>query len=165
MDPDQFDYFHELIAAEEFSRLGTPGLKDGLGGGLVIGLPPVVAFAAPAVRAPPTNPRLLTLTINDQQQHHRPASAPIGFRDKSWAVAPLERNASKVGLRSSLARRMAGEKSVGSGSLSSRRCARPASCSRAHAVAWARLPRPSLVIPLPMWSRCSVIFVRYAPVR
>eukprot|EP00959_Pyramimonas_sp_CCMP1952_P350497 7343365-Pyramimonas_sp.AAC.3 len=41
VDPERFDYFHELIIAEEFSRLGTPGLNDGLGGGLVIGLPPV----------------------------------------------------------------------------------------------------------------------------
>ncbi|KAI9332198.1 acyl-CoA dehydrogenase/oxidase [Obelidium mucronatum] len=44
--PDQFDYFHELIAHEEIARLGSPGFADGLGAGFVIGLPPVLAFGS-----------------------------------------------------------------------------------------------------------------------
>ncbi|KAI8621039.1 acyl-CoA dehydrogenase/oxidase [Chytriomyces sp. MP71] len=42
--PEQFDYFHEQIAHEEMSRLGSPGFADGLGAGFCIGLPPVLAF-------------------------------------------------------------------------------------------------------------------------
>mmetsp|Transcript_46066 Transcript_46066/g.87891 ORF Transcript_46066/g.87891 Transcript_46066/m.87891 type:complete len:529 (+) Transcript_46066:170-1756(+) len=41
----KFDYFHELVVHEEISRMGTPGFCDGLGAGLVIGLPPVIRFA------------------------------------------------------------------------------------------------------------------------
>ncbi|ORY49046.1 acyl-CoA dehydrogenase NM domain-like protein [Rhizoclosmatium globosum] len=44
--PDQFDYFHEMIAHEEIARLGSPSFSDGLGGGMVIGLPPVLAFGS-----------------------------------------------------------------------------------------------------------------------
>ncbi|KAJ3069385.1 hypothetical protein HDU98_007514 [Podochytrium sp. JEL0797] len=44
--PSQFDYFHELIAHEEIARLGSPSFADGLGGGFVIGLPPVLAFGS-----------------------------------------------------------------------------------------------------------------------
>lgn len=43
---EEFDYFHEGIAHEEMGRLGCPGFTDGLGSGLVIGLPPVVNFGA-----------------------------------------------------------------------------------------------------------------------
>ncbi|KAJ3241882.1 hypothetical protein HDU81_009744 [Chytriomyces hyalinus] len=42
--PEQFDYFHEQIAHEEMSRLGSPGFADGLGAGFCIGLPPLLAF-------------------------------------------------------------------------------------------------------------------------
>lgn len=49
--PDEFDYFHELIAHEENSRISFPGLSDGLGAGLVIGLPPVINFGSQALRA------------------------------------------------------------------------------------------------------------------
>lgn len=42
--PEEFDCFHELIAHEEFCRLGVPGYCDGLGAGFVIGLPPVLQF-------------------------------------------------------------------------------------------------------------------------
>lgn len=45
--PEQFDAFHELIAHEEFCRLGVPGYCDGLGAGFVIGLPPVLQFGSP----------------------------------------------------------------------------------------------------------------------
>jgi len=48
--PNQFDYFHELIAHEEIARLATPGYNDGLGAGFWIGLPPVIKFASPMVR-------------------------------------------------------------------------------------------------------------------
>lgn len=48
--PDEFDYFHELIAHEEASgRLGVPGYADGLGAGFVIGLPPVLQFGSAEV--------------------------------------------------------------------------------------------------------------------
>lgn len=42
--PEEFDYFHELIAHQEMMQLGTPGLCDGLGAGFVIGLPCLVNF-------------------------------------------------------------------------------------------------------------------------
>ena len=45
--PDEFDDFHELIAHEEMGTLGTPAFTNGLGGGMVIGLPPVLAFGRP----------------------------------------------------------------------------------------------------------------------
>lgn len=47
---EKFSYFHELIVHEENSRIGCPGFSDGLGAGLVIGLPPVVHFAKPQVQ-------------------------------------------------------------------------------------------------------------------
>jgi alkylation response protein AidB-like acyl-CoA dehydrogenase len=43
---DQFDYFYELIAHEEVGRLATPGFVDGIGSGMVIGLPPVLHHGA-----------------------------------------------------------------------------------------------------------------------
>jgi len=42
--PEEFDYFHELIAHEEVGRLACPGFVDGIGSGMVIGLPPVIQF-------------------------------------------------------------------------------------------------------------------------
>lgn len=42
--PEEFTYFHELIAHEEMARLFAPGYNDGLGAGMVIGLPPVMQF-------------------------------------------------------------------------------------------------------------------------
>ena len=47
--PEEFDCFHELIAHEEFCRLGTAGYQDGLGAGFVIGLPPVLQFGRPDI--------------------------------------------------------------------------------------------------------------------
>lgn len=47
--PGEFDYFHELIAHEEMGCLGTPSMADGIGGGMVIGLPPVLVFAESAL--------------------------------------------------------------------------------------------------------------------
>ncbi|XRB11950.1 Acyl-CoA dehydrogenase [Pseudoscourfieldia marina] len=46
----EYDYFHELIVAEELATLGTPGYADGIGGGLSIGLPPVAMFGTDALR-------------------------------------------------------------------------------------------------------------------
>ena len=45
--PVEFDCFHELIAHEEFCRLGVPGYCDGLGAGFVIGIPPILQFGTP----------------------------------------------------------------------------------------------------------------------
>mmetsp|Transcript_14391 Transcript_14391/g.36414 ORF Transcript_14391/g.36414 Transcript_14391/m.36414 type:complete len:511 (+) Transcript_14391:181-1713(+) len=42
--PEEFDFFHELIAHEEVARIGCPGFQDGIGAGLIIGLPPVLHF-------------------------------------------------------------------------------------------------------------------------
>eukprot|EP01061_Rhynchopus_euleeides_P030280 TRINITY_DN50362_c0_g1_i1.p1 TRINITY_DN50362_c0_g1~~TRINITY_DN50362_c0_g1_i1.p1 ORF type:complete len:512 (+),score=231.16 TRINITY_DN50362_c0_g1_i1:52-1587(+) len=42
---EDFDCFHETVFHQEFTRLGSQGFCDGLGGGLAIGLPPVVYFA------------------------------------------------------------------------------------------------------------------------
>ncbi|CAO3623845.1 unnamed protein product [Cunninghamella blakesleeana] len=39
--PEEFDYFHELIAHQENARLGTPGFADGISSGLNIGFSPV----------------------------------------------------------------------------------------------------------------------------
>ncbi|KAJ1564472.1 hypothetical protein HK405_014786, partial [Cladochytrium tenue] len=44
--PEEFDYFHELIAHEEVAAIGSSGFCDGLGAGFVIGLPPVLAFGS-----------------------------------------------------------------------------------------------------------------------
>jgi len=49
---EDFDYFHELITHEEWMRItGTPGFQDGLGSGLVIGLPPVMQFGQEPIRS------------------------------------------------------------------------------------------------------------------
>eukprot|EP00192_Tetraselmis_astigmatica_P012977 CAMPEP_0117672596 /NCGR_PEP_ID=MMETSP0804-20121206/13991_1 /TAXON_ID=1074897 /ORGANISM="Tetraselmis astigmatica, Strain CCMP880" /LENGTH=407 /DNA_ID=CAMNT_0005481213 /DNA_START=11 /DNA_END=1232 /DNA_ORIENTATION=- len=42
--PEEFDFFHELIAHEEVARIGCPGFQDGIGAGMIIGLPPVIHF-------------------------------------------------------------------------------------------------------------------------
>ncbi|KAJ6494754.1 acyl-CoA dehydrogenase [Mycena vitilis] len=48
--PEEFDYFHELIMAQEGTRFNARGYLDGLGGGTYIGLPPVMNFGQPALR-------------------------------------------------------------------------------------------------------------------
>ena len=40
---DKFDYFHEMIITQEMARIGARGYSDGLLGGMVIGLPPVMS--------------------------------------------------------------------------------------------------------------------------
>ncbi|KAJ7650365.1 acyl-CoA dehydrogenase/oxidase [Roridomyces roridus] len=47
---EEFDVFHELILNQEFTRLHARGYEDGLAGGTIIGLPPVIRFAEPALR-------------------------------------------------------------------------------------------------------------------
>ena len=42
---DKFDYFHELIAHQESTRCGGPGVNDAIKAGFTIGLPPVLKFA------------------------------------------------------------------------------------------------------------------------
>ncbi|KZT18274.1 acyl-CoA dehydrogenase NM domain-like protein [Neolentinus lepideus HHB14362 ss-1] len=48
--PEEFDYFHELIINQELARIGARGYGDGLQGGVVIGLPPVLNFARPEIK-------------------------------------------------------------------------------------------------------------------
>jgi len=48
--PEEFDYFHELIMAQEVARLNARGYYDGLGGGTYIGLPPILNFGKPPLR-------------------------------------------------------------------------------------------------------------------
>jgi len=45
--PEEFDYAAERIVQEELKRCGSWALCDGLGGGTVIGLPPVLNFGSP----------------------------------------------------------------------------------------------------------------------
>ncbi|KAH8917100.1 acyl-CoA dehydrogenase NM domain-like protein [Atractiella rhizophila] len=51
---EEFDYFHDhcnrLIVTQELSRIAARGAADGLQGGMVIGLPPVLNFGSPAVK-------------------------------------------------------------------------------------------------------------------
>ncbi|KAH9481569.1 Acyl-CoA dehydrogenase apdG [Psilocybe cubensis] len=48
--PEEFDSFHDLIMAQELSRVHSRAYIDGSGGGTYIGLPPIVNFAKPALR-------------------------------------------------------------------------------------------------------------------
>ncbi|KAL5485690.1 hypothetical protein ACEPAI_6731 [Sanghuangporus weigelae] len=48
--PEEFDYFHELVITQELTRIGARGYGDGLLGGKVIGLPPVLNFGRPEIR-------------------------------------------------------------------------------------------------------------------
>lgn len=47
--PEEFDFFHEMICHEELARIACPGACDGLGAGLVIGLPPLIQFGSEAL--------------------------------------------------------------------------------------------------------------------
>ncbi|KAI0734195.1 peroxisomal acyl-CoA-dehydrogenase [Fomitopsis betulina] len=49
--PEEFDYFHELIISQEITRCGARGYGDGINAGMVIGLPPVLNFGAPELKA------------------------------------------------------------------------------------------------------------------
>ncbi|KXS16673.1 acyl-CoA dehydrogenase domain-containing protein [Gonapodya prolifera JEL478] len=47
---DTYTYFHEAVLNEELSRIGARGYGDGIGGGMVIGLPPVLNFGSEKLR-------------------------------------------------------------------------------------------------------------------
>ncbi|KAF8235809.1 peroxisomal acyl-CoA-dehydrogenase [Tricholoma matsutake] len=49
--PEEFDYFHELIITQELARASLRGYGDGLLGGKVIGLPPVLNFGSEELKA------------------------------------------------------------------------------------------------------------------
>ncbi|KAI0649277.1 acyl-CoA dehydrogenase [Trametes meyenii] len=49
--PEEFDYFHELVISQETARCGARGYGDGLLAGCVIGLPPVLNFGSPELKA------------------------------------------------------------------------------------------------------------------
>ncbi|KAI0710023.1 peroxisomal acyl-CoA-dehydrogenase [Earliella scabrosa] len=49
--PEEFDYFHEMIISQEIARCGARGYGDGLQSGCVIGLPPVLNFGSPELKA------------------------------------------------------------------------------------------------------------------
>mmetsp|Transcript_16259 Transcript_16259/g.28934 ORF Transcript_16259/g.28934 Transcript_16259/m.28934 type:complete len:511 (-) Transcript_16259:171-1703(-) len=51
VNPEEFDFFHELIAHEEIARIGCPGFQDGMGAGFIIGLPPVLHFGSKQLAA------------------------------------------------------------------------------------------------------------------
>ena len=51
VNPEEFNYFHEMIAHQESNRFGCPSFSDALGAGLVIGLPPVFNFGTDELRA------------------------------------------------------------------------------------------------------------------
>jgi alkylation response protein AidB-like acyl-CoA dehydrogenase/predicted heme/steroid binding protein len=46
VEPEEMDYFHELIFIDELSRCGSGGVLWGISGGLSIGLPPVLHFGS-----------------------------------------------------------------------------------------------------------------------
>lgn len=46
IDPDEFDYFHEMVMTQNMFRMGYRGFADGLGSGNVIGLPPILNFGS-----------------------------------------------------------------------------------------------------------------------
>ncbi|KAN0093234.1 Acyl-CoA dehydrogenase/oxidase, N-terminal and middle domain containing protein [Tylopilus felleus] len=49
--PEEFDCFHDLIVHQELTRHGQRGYGDGLLSGTLIGLPPIVHFGSPALKA------------------------------------------------------------------------------------------------------------------
>ncbi|KAF5342571.1 hypothetical protein D9611_001563 [Ephemerocybe angulata] len=49
--PEEFDYFHELILMQEFSRISTRGYGDGVVAGMLIGAPPLINFGSAELKA------------------------------------------------------------------------------------------------------------------
>jgi len=56
--PEGYNYFHELIAIDEVARCGSGGVLWGLFEGLQIGLPPVLNFGSPYLKAKAAGPCL-----------------------------------------------------------------------------------------------------------
>jgi alkylation response protein AidB-like acyl-CoA dehydrogenase len=50
VEPEEFDYFHEVIVTQEMTRTGTRAFNDGNLGGMLISLPAVLYHAKPHVR-------------------------------------------------------------------------------------------------------------------
>jgi len=48
--PEEFDYFHEMIAHQEIARLGLPGFIDSLGAGYLISAPAIFHFGTESMR-------------------------------------------------------------------------------------------------------------------
>ncbi|KAN0061521.1 hypothetical protein ACQY0O_006368 [Thecaphora frezii] len=55
---EEFDYFHELIITQELVRTCARGFGDGLNGGMVIGLPPIMNFGSPELKEEVVEPVL-----------------------------------------------------------------------------------------------------------
>ncbi|KAI0087286.1 acyl-CoA dehydrogenase/oxidase [Irpex rosettiformis] len=51
VSPEEFDYFHELVITQEIVRAAARGYGDGLNAGTVIGLPPILNFGSPELKA------------------------------------------------------------------------------------------------------------------
>ncbi|EIN04041.1 acyl-CoA dehydrogenase, partial [Punctularia strigosozonata HHB-11173 SS5] len=51
VSPEEYDYFHELVVTQELTRIAARGYGDGLLGGKVIGLPPVLNFGSEELKA------------------------------------------------------------------------------------------------------------------
>mmetsp|Transcript_48116 Transcript_48116/g.148518 ORF Transcript_48116/g.148518 Transcript_48116/m.148518 type:complete len:517 (+) Transcript_48116:95-1645(+) len=50
VSPDEFDYFHEMLAHQEIARLGHPGFIDSLGAGFLISAPAIFHFGTEKMR-------------------------------------------------------------------------------------------------------------------
>jgi alkylation response protein AidB-like acyl-CoA dehydrogenase len=50
VQPEEFDYFHEMIITQEMCRTGMRSFNDGNLGGMLISLPAVLYHAKPHVR-------------------------------------------------------------------------------------------------------------------
>ncbi|KAJ1634464.1 acyl-CoA dehydrogenase/oxidase [Pavlovales sp. CCMP2436] len=84
--PSEFDYFHEQIAHEEMGVIGTPSFTDGLGGGMVIGLPPVLQFGRPKLAQ-----RVAAEVLSGRRQIALAISEPFAGSD----VAAIKTTATK----------------------------------------------------------------------
>mmetsp|Transcript_119884 Transcript_119884/g.208134 ORF Transcript_119884/g.208134 Transcript_119884/m.208134 type:complete len:517 (-) Transcript_119884:64-1614(-) len=51
VQPEEFDYFHEMIVQEERARTMCPGYEDGLDGACSIGVPVILKYGNPAQKA------------------------------------------------------------------------------------------------------------------
>jgi len=47
---EEYDYFHEMIAHQEISRIGLPGFIDGIGSGYLISCPAIFNFASDEIK-------------------------------------------------------------------------------------------------------------------